>query len=340
MELSRVGNRTIEFKNLPKIEAAGSVAGKKEKEGPLGGLFDATFTEPRMGKKTFEQAEGELLHKAAEIALKKSAITPADVDVIFGGDLLNQCIAAASTAERLASPFIGLYGACSTMTEGLMLASLFVDGGYAKKAMAMTSSHFCSAERQYRFPLEYGGQRSQNAQWTVTGAGAAIVSTSASASVAVRYACPGRVVDLGITDASNMGAAMAPSAADTLVSFFRDTKTKPEDYCLIASGDLGLVGSSILKELVKQEGFTLDKTYNDCGLMIFDLEKQDVHAGGSGCGCSASVLCAKILPEMAARKLKKVLFMSTGALMSPTSSQQGGSVAGVSHLVMLEATGK
>ena len=234
-------------------------------------------------------------------------------------------------------PFFGLYGACSTMSESLCLASMFVDTGLGQRCLAATSSHFCSAERQFRFPLEYGGQRTPTAQWTVTGSGACVVAPSVQAPF-VRAVTVGTVQDLGITDINNMGAAMAPAAAKTLCQFFSDTATRPEDYDMILTGDLGFVGSRLLERLMQAEGYPMAKLHNDCGRMIYDRKKQDVHAGGSGCGCAASVLCSFILPQIACQRLKNVLFLATGALMSPTSTQQGESIPGIAHLVYLSST--
>lgn len=316
----------------------GSIVGKKESEGPLGALFDEVTEDVRMGSDSFEKGESAMQKRAVELALASAGRSAGELDLIAGGDLLNQCIGTAFGIGAFGVPFLGLYGACSTMAESLMLASMLVDGGYAETAAAVTSSHFCAAERQFRFPLEYGGQRSQNAQWTVTGSGSVLVTSGAGKPYAlVREVCPGRILDYEITDSSNMGAAMAPAAADTLARYLRDTGRRPEDFDLIVTGDLGAVGGDLLRQLMEREGLPLGDNYNDCGMMIYDRERQDVHAGGSGCGCSATVLCAAILPQLRAGTLSEVLFLPTGALMSTTSSQQGEPILGISHLLHLSS---
>ncbi len=251
-------------------------------------------------------------------------------------NLLNQCISSAYASRELQLPFFGLYGACSTMAESLCLAGMFVDAKLASRCLAVTSSHFCSAERQFRFPLEYGGQRTPTAQWTVTGSGACVVAGKDRPPY-LRAVTVGTVEDLGVTDINNMGAAMAPAAAKTLCQFFNDTGAKPEDFDLILTGDLGFVGSRLFERLMQAQGCPIAGRHNDCGLMIYDRLRQDVHAGGSGCGCAASVLCSFILPQIACQRLKNVLFMATGALMSPTSVQQGESIPGIAHLLHLSA---
>lgn len=272
--------------------------------------------------------------RALSMALEKAKQTPSVLDFLFAGDLLNQCISAGYAARGTGIPFFGLYGACSTMAESLGLAALLLDGEFGEWGAAVTSSHFCSAERQYRTPLEYGGQRTPTAQWTVTGSGACVIGQNGQPPF-VRAVTVGTVADLGITDINNMGAAMAPAAAQTLCQYFADTGHKPEDFDLILTGDLGFVGSRLLERLMQAEGYPMAKLHNDCGLMIYDRLTQDVHAGGSGCGCAASVLCSFILPQIACHRLKNVLFLATGALMSPTSVQQGESIPGIAHLLHL-----
>ena len=264
-------------------------------------------------------------------------MSPAELDLLFAGDLLNQCVSSSFAARALRAPYLGLYGACSTMGEALLLAALTVDGGYARWAGAAACSHFCTAERQYRTPLEYGCQRPPTAQWTVTGAGAVVLGREGDGP-RVTHVTPGRVVDLGITDTGNMGAAMAPAAHDTLTAHFRDTGRRPEDYDLILTGDLGELGSRLLRTLFIREGTDLTERYTDCGLLIYDRQRQDVHCGGSGCGCSASVLACHILPGMAAGRWRRVLFCPTGALHSPTTALQGESVPGICHAVALEVS--
>lgn len=318
--------------SAPSIVSYAAIVGKKEGEGPLAKDFDVINEDTTFGEKTWEKAESRLQQQTAALVLQKAQLATTDIDVMFAGDLLNQCIGSIYGLRELDIPYFGLFGACSTMAESLVLASLFVDNALAGNALALTSSHFCSAERQFRLPLEYGGQRPPSAQWTVTGSGAAIVSGSQSAPY-VRAVAIGRMKDMGIKDANNMGAAMAPAAAQTIKNFLDDTQTQPSDYSLILTGDLGAVGSDLLIDLLKQDKIDISKQHNDCGKMIFDPETQDVHAGGSGCGCSASVLCGSILKRVASGELPDVLFVATGALMSTTSSQQGESIPGIAHLL-------
>ncbi len=337
---TRQGKYTLRMDKPPVVKASAAVGGKKESQGPLGSCFDYTTTDTTFGQKSWEAAESSMQHKALELALAKAKLPPDEVDYIFAGDLLNQCTGSTFGLRELGLPFVGLYGACSTMAESLGLAALFVEGGFAHNATAITSSHFCSAERQFRFPLEYGGQRPPSAQWTATAAGAAVVGTGQQGPL-VRAVTFGRMVDLGIKDANNMGAAMAPAAADTLCRFFADTLTAPADYDLIVTGDLGEIGSALLYKLAGNEGYDLHQNHTDCGLMLYDRKTfPQVGAGGSGCGCSASVLCGHLLPRLAGGRLKNLLFVATGALMSTTSSQQGESIPGVAHLVWLSSGGE
>ena len=258
--------------------------------------------------------------------------------MLFAGDLLNQCISSSFAARGTSIPFLGLYGACSTMAESLLLAAAFVDAGFADTAAALTSSHFASAERQYRFPLGYGGQRPPTAQWTVTGSGCCIVGKSGHGP-RIEAATIGKIQDYGIKDANNMGAAMAPAAISTLQAHFRDLRRVPSDYDLIVTGDLGMLGRTIVLDQFRRIGVDLSPVYNDCGLLIFDTKSQDVHAGGSGCGCGASVLCGYLLDRLEKRELRRLLFCATGALLSPTSSWQGESIPGVCHAVAITAEG-
>lgn len=331
----RIGKRTIVLENCPAIKGFASVCGSKESEGPLGNLFDKIFKDNKFGQKTWEKSESVLQREAVNIAIKKSNINPDDIDFVFAGDLLDQCISSMMGLKNLHVPFLGQFGACSTMAQTLIVSSIFIDSGAARNVISVTSSHFCSAERQYRFPLSYGGQRTPNAQWTVTGSGAIVLGNQDQNNRIpfVKHVTAGIIEDLGVTDSSNMGAAMAPAAYSTLKNFFSDTETRPENYDLIVSGDLGETGSSLLKQLLMMDGIDISKNYNDCGLMIFYKENQDVHAGGSGCGCSASVLCSYILQKVKKKELNNVLFVATGALMSPTLSQQGNSIPGIAHLV-------
>lgn len=333
--MKRIGKRTIIFENKPRIISYGSVVGKKEHEGPLSNEFDAYTTDSFFGEKSFEKAESRLQKTAVQTALDKAGLTPDDIDNIFAGDLLNQCIGSSFGLRSFGIPFIGLYGACSTMALSAGLAAVFIDSGAAKKTISVTSSHFCSAERQYRFPLNYGSQRTPTAQWTVTGSGALILGKDGG-DIYISSVTFGEIEDLNIKDANNMGAAMAPAAAGTLLNFFKDTETKPEDYDIIFTGDLGYVGTNLLYELLEREGIDIRCRHSDCGTLIFDREKQDVHAGGSGCGCSASVLCSYIMHRLEKGDFGNILFMSTGALMSPTSSFQGESIPGIAHLLNIK----
>lgn len=335
----RIGKYTIEMEKKPAIRGYAAVCGKKEAQGPLGKAFDQTFEDTTLGEASWEKAESKLQSKAVNLAIEKSGVAQGKIDFIFAGDLLNQCISSTFGLKSLNIPFLGQYGACSTMAQTLALSAIMVDSGVANNCIAVTSSHFCSAERQFRFPLEYGGQRTPTAQWTVTGSGAVVVGENAQ-SPQISKVTVGRIVDLGVKDANNMGAAMAPAAAATLKDFLDDTGTVPGDYDLILTGDLGEVGSKLLKELLTREGIELKDNHKDCGLMIYDQNDQDVHAGGSGCGCSAVVLCSGILNKMKNHELNNVLFMATGALMSPTSTQQGETIPAVAHLVNITSAKK
>lgn len=334
--------KTIILETKPRIIANAGVAGKKEGEGPLGEEFDEIFEDTTMGQECWEKAETELMKSAIERAIEKSALEKSEIDAVFAGDLLNQCIGSTFALREMSVPFVGLYGACSTMALSLSMASLAIESGGFSSCVAATSSHFCSAEKQFRYPLEYGGQRTPTAQWTVTGAGAAVISNRESdISPYIDKIHLGTIQDFGILDAANMGAAMAPAARKTISDFLKDTGTSPTDYDLILTGDLGFVGSELLKGLLEREdGIVLGENYNDCGMMIFDREKQDVHAGGSGCGCSGSILCSHILKRMRDGKYSNILFIATGALMSPVSSREGESIPGIAHLVNIKKGGR
>ena len=333
--MKRIGKRTIVFENNPCITGYGSVVGKKEHEGPLSNEFDAYTTDSFFGEKSFEKAESKLQKTALSYALNRAGAEPKDVDNIFAGDLLNQCIGSSFGLREFGIPFIGLYGACSTMALSSGLAAIFVDSGAAKRAAAVTSSHFCSAERQYRYPLNYGSQRTQTAQWTVTGSGALILE-KAEKGICISSVPFGEIEDFKIKDANKMGAAMAPAAASTLLHYFEDSKSSPEDYDIIYTGDLGYVGTNLFYQLLEREGVDIKCRHSDCGLIIFDRDSQDVHSGGSGCGCSASVLSSFIMHRFEKNDFSNILFMSTGALMSPTSSFQGESIPGIAHLLNIK----
>ncbi len=332
----RIGSSTVAFSGNIGLHYSAGIAGSKESKGPLGGFFDMTFEDDTLGQQTWEKSECELQRKAVELLLQKAGLKTGDVDIAFAGDLLNQCISSTFALRDTGIPLMGQYGACSTMAQTIAAAAVFIESGGAERALAMTSSHFCSAERQFRMPVEYGGQRTPTAQWTVTGAGAALLDKTAS-SPQIKHITVGRINDLKIMDANNMGAAMAPAAADTIRRFLADTRTVPDDYDMILTGDLGFVGSELLVQLMMSEGIDISHRHCDCGCMIFDRTGQDVHAGGSGCGCSASVFCSHIMQRLKSRELKNILFAATGALLSPTSSQQGESIPGIAHLVHIVA---
>ena len=335
MAVNKKGKQSFTFQNPPVIAAWASVAGKKEKEGPLANEFDLTSQDTYFSQKTWEQGEKRMQQLALDILLQKACMEKSQLDLVFSGDLLNQCIGSSFTLRNTGIPHLGLYGACSTMAESLLLSSMAVGGGFVNNAVAMTSSHFASSERQYRFPLGYGGQRSSTAQWTVTGSGAALIVPKGKGPKIT--ACTiGTVTDLGIKDANNMGAAMAPAAFNTILQHFKDMNTTASDYDLIVTGDLGQIGKDTLIGLARMNEIILGGRLTDCGTMVFDIQKQDVHAGGSGCGCSAITLCGYLLNRINSGKLKKILFCGTGALLSPTSTQQGLPIPGVCHAVVIE----
>lgn len=327
---------TTVFRTPPSVITSAAVGGKKENNGPYGKYFDKINDDPYFTRETFEKGENQLQKQAVRIALEKADLKEENIDVLIGGDLLDQCVGTTYGVRDYGLPFLGIYSACSTISEGLLLASMLAAGGFADIAMAVTSSHFCTAERQYRMPLSYGGQRPPTAQWTATAAGALAVSPKGNAPY-VRGVTIGRIVDMGVTDANNMGAAMAPAAYSTIREFFKDTDMSLASFDRIVTGDLGKVGSRLLCEMADEDGIDIRSRHLDCGLMIYDSEKQDVHAGGSGCGCAASMLCGYFIPELKSGRLKNILFAATGALLSPTVSQQGESIPSVSHLVWLSS---
>lgn len=325
--------KTFIYKNAS-IESCAAVVGKTEGDGPFGGCFDEIIEDNKGNAQTWEQAESLFQQKAVGIAMQKASVEPTDIDLLFAGDLLNQCVGSSGGLKDYFIPFLGIFGACSTFAEGLLLAGAMVNAGYVKRAMAVTSSHYSSAERQFRFPLNYGSVRTPTAQWTATAAGAALVCDTPKAPY-IRAATVGKIQDMGITDANNMGAAMAGAAYDTISRHMKHMGTHPESYDLIITGDLGQVGSELLYDLFTRDGVSIENRHKDCGLLIYDRERQDVHAGGSGCGCSASMMCGHFLREIQTGALKRVLFCATGALMSPTVVQQGTAIAGVAHAVEL-----
>lgn len=333
-----LNNGTIITDTAPSVVTYGSAVGRMEGEGPLGSCFDYVSGTSDLGEHTWEKAESRLQQHALEQALIRGSISEGEIDFMFAGDLLNQCTASAYSMRDTGMSFFGLYGACSTFAEALALAAVFTDNGIGRLSAALTSSHFCAAERQFRFPETYGGQRPPTSQWTATASGCAIIGEH-SAPPYIKALTVGRITDLGIRDANNMGAAMAPAAYDTISSHLEAMGTSPEDYDLILTGDLGKVGSELLRDLFLQDGIDLGDRHGDCGMMIFDPDKQDVHSSGSGCGCSASVLCGHILPRIKSGELKNVLFTATGALMSTTLIQQGESIPGIAHCVHLSSDG-
>lgn len=324
---------TVIFDKKPSVLSFSAVVGKKEGEGPLGSFFDEVEEDAYFGQESWEKAESENLRRSVAHTLKKGNFSAEDIDFAISGDLLNQCISSGYALRALGIPFFGVYGACSTMAESMVLGSMLISGGFAKKVLCATSSNFCSAEKQFRTPLEYGGQRTPNAQWTVTGSGSVILGEGGL--VSIDSVTCGRIIDLGVCDVTNMGAAMAPAFVDSVTRHFKATGTTASDYDLILSGDLGHVGKSIAIELFEKEGISIGKRYDDCGAMIFDRASQDTHAGGSGCGCAASVLCGYVLPAIEKGEFKRVLLGATGALMSPTSTMQGESIPSISHIVSL-----
>ncbi|MDE7329802.1 MAG: stage V sporulation protein AD [Clostridia bacterium] len=328
-------SNTVFFKNQPKITSFAAVCGSKEKEGVLGSFADVTLNDDMYGEDTFEKAECKMLSNAISLAIEKGGYTQGDIDVLLSGDLLNQIISASFAARDFNFPFLGVYSACSTMSESILLGAMMVNAGYVKRVTAATGSHFASAERQYRYPLELGCTRPPQAQWTVTGAGGCVISSAEDKGVKIVNGTMGRVCDYGVADVNNMGAAMAPAAADTIIQHFKDTGTQPEDYDLILTGDLGALGSRIVKDLTWEKGFDISSNHVDCGEIVYKVIEKEFQ-GGSGAGCSATVLNSYILTKMNAGLYKRVLFAATGALLSTVSSGQGESIPCISHAVQLE----
>ena len=334
MNEKRVGKRTIALAHPPSVLSFANIGGRQEGDGPLAAYFDELSDDSFFGEKTWEKGESAMQKKVLQRALDRARLKPADLDYILAGDLLNQCIGSSFGLRDFGIPFYGLYGACSTMGESLSLAALLIDGGFARRAAALTSSHFCTAERQYRMPVPYGSQRTPTAQWTATASGCTILADDGPGPYVTHVTC-GKIVDRGVADANNMGAAMAPAAYDTLSAFFRDTKTTPDDYDLVITCDLGEVGHAIVRDFFAKDGIQLGNNFQDCGLLLYDRQNQDMHAGASGCGCSASVLNGYLLGGMRERKWTRIVFAPTGALLSPTSSFQGESIPGICHAVCL-----
>ena len=324
---------TLIFPKPPVIAAHACIGGKKEGESPLAAEFDELHSDNRLGQASWEAAETQLQLQAARLCLKKAHATEKDVSLLLAGDLQAQCTASGYAARALGLPFAGLFGACSTMAEALGGGACLCSAGMADGLLARTSSHFCTAERQYRMPVPYGSQRTPTAQWTATGSGCCLLACEGEGPY-ITHVTTGKIVDKGVTDANNMGAAMAPAAYDPLCALFRDTRTKPEDYDLIVTGDLGRLGHQIVSDFFARDGLPLGERYTDCGLLLYDIESQDMHCGGSGCGCSASVLCGYLLRGMREGKWNRIIFAPTGALLSPTTTFQGESIPGSCHAVV------
>lgn len=339
MAIHKLGKQTLWFPQTPIILAGGTVVGTKEGQGPLGNTFDMVLDDDMYGEDTWEKAESKILKESIEISLQKGGTKEEEVDAILAGDLLNQLMSAVFSARNFSIPFLGMYGACSTMTESMIMSTVLVDGGYADRVVAAASSHYSTAERQFRMPLEHGNQRPPSAQWTVTGAGSVVIGLTGQSQVRCTHATIGKIIDPGITDPHQMGAAMAPAALDTILTHLSDLGRTPKDYDRILTGDLGRIGSSILVDLAHKQGVSLEGIHDDCGVLIF-REDQDVHSGGSGCGCSASVFAGPILSDLMQGRVNRVLLISTGALLTTISSQQGESIPGIAHAIAIEAQAK
>lgn len=333
--MKKIGKQTINFDCPPSILSTACIVGPKEAEGPLAKYFDQCLEDEFWGEKTWEKAESKIIKETVNTVISKSEIPGSNIDYCFAGDLLNQCISSSFGLKDLNIPFLGIFGACSTFVEGLIMSSIFTESGAATNCLCAASSHFCSAEKQFRFPLELGNQRPPSSQWTVTGAGSAIISKTGVGPF-ITNATIGKIVDMGIKDANNMGAAMAPAALDTLIAHFKDTNRKPSYYDAIITGDLGHIGKEVLIELSEKEGFNIKSNYNDCGVLIFDKKSQDTHSGGSGCACCGSVFSGYLYEQLKTKKIKKLLLIATGALTNATSSQQGESIPGIAHAVSIE----
>ena len=332
--MQKLGKQTIKFDNPPTILDCASIVGPKEAQGPLAEYFDQTLEDEFWGEKTWEKAESKIIKETVNTVISKSGVPSDQIDLMIAGDLLNQCISSSFGLREANIPFLGVFGACSTFVESMCIGSICVES-FAKNVLCATSSHFCSAEKQFRFPLELGNQRTPTAQWTVTGSRAAIITQSGMGPY-ITHITPGKIIDMGIKDANNMGAAMAPAFCETLITHFLDTGRSPNYYDAIISGDLGHVGKEIAIDIAKARGYNIKPNYNDCGVLIFDKEKQDTHSGGSGCGCCGSVFSGYFFKQLKAKKLKKVLLIATGALMNSTSSQQGESIPGIAHAISIE----
>ena len=332
--MKKLGKQTIKFDTPPTITDCSSIVGPKEANGPLSKYFDKTLEDEFWGEKTWEKAESKIIKENVNMLISKSGISSNEIDCVFAGDLLNQCISSSFGLRDENIPFFGVFGACSTFVESMSLGAIAVEG-FANNVLCATSSHFCSAEKQFRFPLELGNQRPPTSQWTVTGSGAAILSKNGNGPY-ITHITPGKIVDMGIKDANNMGAAMAPAFCDTLITHFLDTGRNPSYYDAIISGDLGHIGKEIAIDMAKSKGYNIKSNYNDCGVLIFDKESQDTHSGGSGCACCGSVFSGYFFRQLKQKKVKKIILIATGALMNSTSSQQGESIPGIAHAISIE----
>lgn len=335
----KIGKQTVRLTEGVAILSAASTVGPKEAEGPLGKYFDQKIEDAMFGESSWELAESKFVETNMALAIQKANLKPKDMDYVLCGDLLNQCTGSSFGIKKLDIPFFGLFGACSTMGESMSLGAMLIDGGFARHVLTGASSHFCAAEKQFRFPLPLGTQRPPTSTWTVTGDGAVVLGKKGNVPKIVEITT-GKIVDMGVTDANNMGAAMAPAAAALLQAHFEDTGRMPQDYDVIATGDLGTIGRELVVELLAKEGYEMDARFTDCGIEIFDAETQDTHAGGSGCACSAVTFCAYFYPKLCAGEIGRMLFLPTGALMSPTSSQQGQSIPGIAHGLVIEGCKK
>ena len=333
--MKKIGSQTFKLNNPVTILETSSIVGKKEAAGPLAKFFDVCLEDEFFGEKTWEKAESKMIKTSIETVLKKSNLPVSSIDFLFAGDLLNQCISSSFGIRDFEIPFLGIFGACSTFVEGLILGSMLLDGSFGNYAVAATSSHFCSAEKQFRFPLELGNQRPPTSQWTVTGSASAVLAKDGVGPF-ITHVTPGKIVDKGIKDANNMGSAMAPAALSTILTHLKDTGRNPTYYDAIVTGDLGYIGKDIVLELSKAEGYQLNSVYDDCGVLMFDKENQDTHSGGSGCACCGTVFSGYFFKQLKEKKIKKMLLVATGALMNSTSTQQGESIPGIAHAVSIE----
>ena len=331
----KLGNQTIKFEKPITVLETATIVGPKEANGPLAKYFDKCLEDEFWGESTWEKAESKIIKETVNMNIMKSGISSADIDYCFAGDLLNQCISSSFGLREIGIPIYGIFGACSTFVEGMQLASVFIDGGVAKNCLVSTSSHFCSAEKQFRFPLELGNQRPPTSQWTVTGAGSTIVSNTGNGPF-VTCITTGKIMDMGIKDANNMGAAMAPAALDTLITHFKDTGRNPSYYDVILTGDLGYIGKEILTEMAMTKGYNIKSNYNDCGVLMFDKKAQDTHSGGSGCACCATVFSGYVYEKLKQKELNKILLIATGALTNSTTASQGESIPGIAHAISIE----